>query len=133
LCGFGWNRKIENVKSMKDFRELKVWEKAHQLTLEIYQMTTGFPKEEQYGITSQIRRATTSIGLNIAEGCGRGSDADFKRFLYIALGSATETEYCLQLALDLHYIPNDVYLVMNDQINEMKKMLYAFTEKLKEK
>ncbi len=118
---------------MKDFRELKVWEKAHQLTLEIYQMTTGFPKEEQYGITSQIRRATTSIGLNIAEGCGRGSDADFKRFLYIALGSATETEYCLQLALDLHYIPNDVYLVMNDQINEMKKMLYAFTEKLKEK
>lgn len=118
---------------MKDFRELKVWEKAHQLTLEIYKMTAEFPKEEQFGITSQIRRAATSIGLNIAEGCGRGSDADFKRFLFIALGSATETEYCLQLALDLHYIPNDLYVVMNDQINEMKKMLYAFTEKLKEK
>jgi four helix bundle protein len=118
---------------MKDFRELKVWEKAHHLTLEIYKMTAEFPKEEQFGITSQIRRAATSIGLNIAEGCGRGSDADFKRFLFIALGSATETEYCLQLALDLHYIPNDLYVVMNDQINEMKKMLYAFTEKLKEK
>lgn len=110
-----------------------MWEKAHQLTLEIYKMTAEFPKEEQFGITSQIRRAATSIGLNIAEGCGRGSDADFKRFLFIALGSATETEYCLQLALDLHYIPNDLYVVMNDQINEMKKMLYAFTEKLKEK
>jgi four helix bundle protein len=118
---------------MKDFRELKVWEKAHHLTLEIYKMTAEFPKEEQFGITSQIRRAATSIGLNIAEGCGRGSDDDFKRFLFIALGSATETEYCLQLALDLHYIPNDLYVVMNDQINEMKKMLYAFTEKLKEK
>ena len=118
---------------MKDFRELKVWEKVYHLTLEIYKMTAEFPKEEQFGITSQIRRAATSIGLNIAEGCGRGSDADFKRFLFIALGSATETEYCLQLALDLHYIPNDLYVVMNDQINEMKKMLYAFTEKLKEK
>ena len=121
----------EIVCKMKDFRELKVWEKSHQLTLEIYKMTVGFPKVEQYGITSQIRRAAASIGLNIAEGCGRGSDADFKRFLYFSLGSATETEYCMQLALDLHYISNDAYVVLNDQINEVKKMLFAFIEKLK--
>ena len=116
---------------MKDFRELKVWEKSHELTLDIYKMSLGFPKEEQFGITSQIRRAATSIGLNIAEGCGRGSDADFKRFLYIALGSATETEYCLQLALDLHYISKDLHANLNDEINEVKKMLYAFIAKLK--
>ena len=116
---------------MKDFRELKVWEKSHQLTLEIYRLSTGFPKEEQYGITSQIRRAAASIGLNIAEGCGRGVDADFKRFLYIALGSASEIEYCLLLALDLKYISKDIHNELDDQINEVKKMLFAFIEKIK--
>ena len=116
---------------MKDFRELKVWEKSYQLTLEIYRLSTGFPKEEQYGITSQIRRAAASIGLNIAEGCGRGSDADFKRFLYIALGSASEIEYCLLLALDLKYISKDIHNELDDQINEVKKMLFAFIEKIK--
>jgi len=116
---------------MKDFKELKVWEKSHLLTLKIYEVTSGFPKEEQYGLTSQIRRASTSIGLNIAEGCGRGSNADFKRFLYIALGSSCEVEYCLQLALDLHFISNDLHDEFDDQINEVKRMLYSFIDKLK--
>lgn len=116
---------------MKDFRELKVWEKSHELTLEIYRMTAGFPKDEQYGLTSQIRRASTSIGLNIAEGCGRGSDADFKRFLYIAFGSACEVDYCNQLALDLRCISDDQHFGIQIKIAEIKKMLSALIEKLK--
>jgi len=77
---------------MKDFRNLKAWEKAHQLTLKIYKVTEEFPREELYGLTSQIRRACVSIPTNIAEGCVRSSDADFSRFLYIALGSTSELE-----------------------------------------
>jgi len=108
-----------------------VWEKSHRLTLEIYKMTTGFPKEEQYGLTSQIRRASSSIGLNIAEGCGRGSDADFKRFLYFSFGSACEVEYCLILVLDLNYIVSDKHAELQSLIEEIKKMLSALIEKLK--
>jgi four helix bundle protein len=77
---------------MKDFRELKVWQKSHQLTLDIYKATAPFPKDEQYGITSQIRRAAASVAANIAEGCCRGTDADFARFLQIAISSASELE-----------------------------------------
>jgi four helix bundle protein len=76
---------------MKDFRQLKVWEKAHQLAVAVYKETKGFPKEELYGLTSQIRRSSMSIPTNIAEGCGRNTDADFARFLQIAMGSASET------------------------------------------
>lgn len=89
---------------MKDFKTLKVWEKSHALTLDIYKISNSFPKEEMFGLTSQIRRAATSIGLNIAEGCGRGTDADFRRFLQIAFGSACEVEYCILLSFDLEYI-----------------------------
>jgi four helix bundle protein len=78
---------------MRDFRELKVWEKAHQLALEIYKATSTFPKEERYGLTSQMRRATVSIPADIAEGCCRKGDAEFARFLQIAMGSASELEY----------------------------------------
>jgi len=77
---------------MRNFRELKVWEKAHLLTLKIYKVTERYPKEELYGLTSQIRRACVSIPTNIAEGCVRSSNADFARFLYIALGSTSELE-----------------------------------------
>ena len=85
---------------MKDFRQLKVWEKAHHLALEVYKTTATFPKEEIYGLTSQLRRASVSIPTNIAEGCGRNTNADFARFLQIAMGSASETEYELILAHD---------------------------------
>lgn len=80
---------------MKDFRNLKVWEKSHQLTVEIYKATEKFPKHEQYGLTSQLRRASVSVAANIAEGCGRKSDADFGRFLGIAMGSVSELEYLI--------------------------------------
>jgi len=77
---------------MKDFRELKVWEKAHQLTLSVYQVTRNYPKEETYGLTSQIRRASASIPANIAEGCGKAGDADLARYMQIAMGSSSELE-----------------------------------------
>jgi four helix bundle protein len=89
---------------MQDFRQLKVWEKAHHLALEVYKATSTFPKEEIYGLTSQLRRASGSIPTNIAEGCGRNTDADFARFLQIAMGSASETEYQLILAYDLEFL-----------------------------
>ena len=78
---------------MQDFRQLRVWQLAHELTLDVYRITKSFPKDEQYGLTSQLRRCSSSIAANIAEGCGRGSDSEFARFLQIAMGSACEFEY----------------------------------------
>ena len=89
---------------MKDFKELKVWSKAHELTVAIYRLTRTFPRDEIYGLTSQERRSTASIGANIAEGCGRHSDGELARFLQIARGSASETEYHLLLAKDLRFL-----------------------------
>ena len=89
---------------MKDFKELKVWEKAHALTLQVYQETRSFPREEIYGLTSQVRRAAASVAANIVEGCGRRSDGEFTRFLQIARGSASELKYHLLLARDLHFL-----------------------------
>ena len=116
---------------MKDFRDLKVWAKAHELALTVYRATSGFPKEELYGLTSQIRRASVSVPTSIAEGCGRGSDADFARFLQIAMGSASEVEYLLLLAHDLKFIDDSVYGVLNLNAVEVKKMIASFIGKLK--
>jgi four helix bundle protein len=116
---------------MKDFRSLKVWEKAHLLTLKIYKVTEKFPREELYGLTSQIRRACVSIPTNIAEGCVRSSDADFSRFLYIALGSTSELEYLMMLAMDLNFIKTELHTELNNEINEIKKMLISMIQKLK--
>ena len=108
---------------MRDFRRLQVWEKSHGLTLRIYELTAQFPREEIYGLTSQIRRACASIPTNIAEGCGRESPADFARFLQIAMGSASETEYLILLAHDLKYINVDQYTELVDVVIYIKKML----------
>lgn len=89
---------------MRDFKKYDIWQLSHLLTLEVYKLTSLFPKEEMYGLTSQIRRATSSIPTNISEGCGRNSDKEFNQFLNIALGSANETEYLLILTKDLNYI-----------------------------
>lgn len=114
---------------MRGFRTLTVWEKAHHLTLEVYQATGRYPREEQYSLTSQTRRACSSIAANIAEGCGRGSDADFTRFLFIAMGSASETEYHLLLAHDLHFLDDQAYKKLTDGITEVKRMLAALIRK----
>ncbi|MDE0425727.1 MAG: four helix bundle protein [Candidatus Poribacteria bacterium] len=108
---------------MRDFRGLQVWEKSHDLTLSVYKFTSQFPREEMYGLTSQIRRACASIPTNIAEGCGRESSADFARFLQIAMGSASETEYLILLARDLKYIHTNQYNELMDPVNHIKRML----------
>ena len=108
---------------MRDFRELKVWEKAHSMTLDVYKVTQGFPKEELYGLTSQMRRSAASVGANIAEGCGKLSKPDFARFLQTATGSASELEYHLLLARDLGYLENESYLKLTDRVAEIKRML----------
>jgi four helix bundle protein len=108
---------------MQDFRKLLVWEKSHKLTLSIYNLTHSFPKEEMYGLTSQIRRASSSVPINIAEGCGKGSDADFARFLQIAFGSVSETEYLLLLCFELGYFSEKNYMEMTNLVQEIKKML----------
>lgn len=116
---------------MRDFRKLKVWEKAHAITLKIYKVTEKYPREELYGLTSQIRRACVSIPTNIAEGCVRSSDADFCRFLYIALGSTSELEYLILLSMDLKFINAELHIELNNEINEIKKMLISMIQKLK--
>jgi four helix bundle protein len=118
---------------MKDFRTLKVWQKCHSLALDVYKETLTFPKDELYGITSQLRRAASSIPANIAEGCGRGSNKDFARFLQIAFGSASETEYFFILCYDLNFIPETKYRDYLDSIIEIKKMLSALMKSLNQK
>lgn len=108
---------------MKDFRTLTVWQRSHELTLDVYGHTRAFPKEELFGLTSQIRRACASIPANIAEGCGRGSDGDFQRFLQIAFGSANELDYHLLLAHDLNLIGDQNYNVVYGKVMEIKRML----------
>ena len=115
---------------MKDFRQLKVWEKAHALTLEIYKATSVFPADERFGLTSQMRRCSSSIGANIAEGCGRSSDGDFCRFLEIAMGSVTELDYHLLLALDLGYLNISVHELLQPRVHEVKSMLAPFIRKV---
>jgi four helix bundle protein len=116
---------------MKDFRELRVWEKGHELSLAVYRVTARFPNEERYRLTSQIRRACVSVPANIAEGCGRGSDAELARFLQIAAGSASELESHLMLANQLDLLNSREYERLTKQVTEVKRMLTSFIKKLK--
>jgi four helix bundle protein len=116
---------------MRDFRKLKVWERAHILTLRVYKITQNFPKEELYGLVSQMRRACSSIPTNLAEGCGRNSKAETIKFFNIAIGSASELEYQLILAFDLNYIDQEVYSQVSNELVEVRRMLYSFVQKLK--
>ncbi|HSW40310.1 MAG TPA: four helix bundle protein [Acidobacteriota bacterium] len=116
---------------MKDFRQLKVWRKAHQLALDLYQVTASFPRTESYGLTAQIRRAAVSIPSNIAEGCGRYGDAELARFCDIAGGSASELEYQLLLARDLKLIQPVDYEKLEELTTEIKRMLTVFVRKLR--
>ena len=113
-----------------DFKNLKVWQKAYQMTLCTYRVTTGFPKEEMYGLTSQLRRAAASIGANIAEGCGRRSDGDMCRFLQIARGSASEAEYHFLLARDLHLLDETEFRLLSRQADELQRMLTALIQRV---
>jgi four helix bundle protein len=116
---------------MKDFKDLKVWEKAHVLTLLVYEETRSFPKEELYGLTSQLRRAAASVAANIVEGCGRRSDGEFTRFLQIARGSASEVEYHLLLARDLHLLDEAKYRKLDSMVVEVERMLTGLVQRVR--
>src|SRR5256886_12719502 len=111
--------------SMRDFRQIKVWEKAHKLTLDIYKTTSRFPREERYGLTSQLRRSCSSIPANIAEGFGRGGNAELARFLQIGMGSASELQYHVLLAKDLNLLTKTIYEQLEERVIEVKRMLAA--------
>ena len=116
---------------MQNFRKLTVWQKAHELTLGVYRATVGFPDEERFGLTSQIRRACASISGNIAEGTGRSGDKDFARFCQMAMGSAAEVEYHLLLAHDLGMLNDEEYRDLTESVIEIEKMLTSLMKKLR--
>ena len=116
---------------MQSFRSLRVWEKAHKLTLDIYTSSKTFPREEMYGLTSQMRRSSASVGMNIAEGCCRQGNVEMGRFLQIAMGSASELEYQLLLAHDLTYLQNPEYERLSARAVEVKRMLSSLMQKVK--
>jgi four helix bundle protein len=116
---------------LRDFRELEVWRKAHALTLAVYGASASFPREELYGLTSQIRRSAASVPTNIAEGCGRDGPAELAHFLQMARGSANELDYQLLLAHDLHFYDDDSYDRLKPDVMEVKRMLSGFINTLK--
>ena len=113
---------------MKNFKELIVRQKSHRMTLDVYNATRGFPREELYGLTSQLRRSAASIGANIAEGSGRRSNNEICRFLQIARGSASETEYHILLAHDLKLRCDDDFRRLSRRIDEVQRMLTALIQ-----
>ncbi len=118
---------------MQNYKDLRVWQRSHELVLVIYTYSKTFPKEEIYTLTSQLRRSATSIPCNIAEGCGKFTPADFANFLQIALGSANEAEYLLILAKDLEYLSLEHHAAVARQINEVKAMLINLIQKVRNK
>lgn len=118
---------------LRNYKELKVWQKSYQLCLKIYRITAGFPKDEKFGLTSQIRRSVVSIPSNIAEGYGRKTRADYIRSLYIVYGSSCELETQMMLSGDLDYIDRDKLKIIMDEINEVERMLKALIKSLENK
>lgn len=115
---------------MHRYKELKVWQKSRELVKETYQLTSNFPTTENFGITSQIRRSAVSIPANIAEGCGRNTDAELNRFMDIAQGSAFELETLIILSNDLNYIDNGNSELILSELGEIHKMIFSFKKQL---
>ena len=116
---------------MQNYKDLKIWDKGHDFTLRVYEVTRKFPKEELYSLTSQLRRVSYSIPSNIAEGCGKKSQLEFAHFLNISLGSANEAEYFLILSRDLGYLTHSDFDILSKNINEIKAMLIQFISKVR--
>jgi four helix bundle protein len=117
---------------MRNYRDLQVWKKAHDLTLELYRVSQRFPREEMYGITGQLRRATVSIGANLAEGCGRRTSTELARFVRIAMGSASELDYHPLLSRDLGFMAGDEFTSASAKLIEVRKMLTSFLNSVEE-
>ena len=123
----------DSSEMLKNYKELKVWQKSYQLCLEVYRITAGFPKDEKFGLTSQIRRAVVSVPSKIAEGYGCKTTADYLKSLYIAYGSNCEMETQIMLSGDFNYIGRDIVEAITDKINEVERMLKALIKSLEEK
>lgn len=121
---------MQLIIEMRDFRKYEVWQLSHNFVLEIYSISKSFPKEEQFNIASQLRRAAASIPTNISEGCGRSSDKEFNHFLNIALGSTSETEYLIILCQDLNIIETQNSIQLLEKINHIKSKIFKLKEKL---
>lgn len=117
---------------MQNYKDLKVWQKAHSLAIEIYKVSKGFPKEEQFNITSQLRRASISIPTNIAEGSGKFSNKDFAKFLQISLGSANEVEYLVLFSHELDLLDNALFESFTNEIGEIRGMLISLIKKVRD-
>ena len=117
---------------MRNFRNLQIWQKAHELTLLIYQVTALYPEHEKYGLISQMRRASASIAINLAEGCGRETPKDFAHFIQIAIGSCSELEYELLLSKDLGYMSQESYYDLSSRTAELLRMMVSYNERIRE-
>jgi four helix bundle protein len=117
--------------AMRNYKDLVVWEKAHRLTLAVYKITQVFPKEERFGLTSQVRRVSASIAANLAEGCGRRSDGEMARFVQIAMGSGAELSYHFLLANDLGFMKAAEYESLSADLGEVMRMLSALSGRLR--
>lgn len=115
---------------MRDFHKLVIWQRSHALVLDIYKISSEFPKEEQFGLTSQIRRAAASIPTNIAEGCGRLTNKDFSHFLQISIASASEVEYELLLAFEIGYISEVEFRRLTESTVSIRKMIAKYQSEL---
>jgi four helix bundle protein len=115
---------------MRDFTKLVIWQRSHQLTLKVYQITKLFPKEELFGLSSQMRRSSSSIPTNIAEGTGRSTNPQLKHFLDISSASCSELQYQLILSKDLSYISEIVFDELHKETIEVRKMIYAYSSQL---
>jgi len=115
---------------VKDFRDLKVWERSHHLTLDVHKATAGFPREELYGLTCQMRRCSASIAANLAEGYGKRGNNEFQRYLQIASGSASELAYHLLLSRDLGFLSSIEHDTLSKQLGELRRMLTSLILKV---
>ena len=116
---------------MRNYRDLVVWEKAHRLTLAVYRNTRGFPNDERFGLTSQMRRSSASIAANLAEGCGRRSDGEMGRFIQIAMGSGAELSYHLLLAKDLGSLEGKLYEGLDSDLGAVMRMMSSLSHKIR--
>ncbi|MDZ7807763.1 MAG: four helix bundle protein [Gracilimonas sp.] len=115
---------------MNKYKNLEIWKRSVALATDVYNVTKSFPNEEKYGITSQIRRCSVSVPSNIAEGAGRGSKKEFKRFLNIAYGSIYELETQLLISINLGYLKTEIHEELSKEIDQIQKMIYSFSKKL---
>jgi len=116
---------------MKDYKNLMVWQRSHKAVLNIYKLTKSYPREEQFGIVSQLRRAMISVPNNIVEGCGKFTQKDFAKYLQQSLGSCQESEYLLFLSFELGYLEDSQFQPINQEINEIKAMLISLIKKVR--